>query len=62
MLFDKAVEVLVNQGFKDMIIGCLVNNPSNNFYKHMGGKLIDVVTNKVKGYDMEENIYYYEIK
>ena len=62
MLFDKAVEVLVNQGFKDMIIGCLVNNPSNNFYKHMGGKLIDTITSKVKEYDLQENIYYYEIK
>lgn len=61
MLFNKAVDVLINCGFNEMIIGCLINNPSNDFYKHMGGKLIDVVTNKVKGYDMQENIYYYEI-
>lgn len=61
MLFNKAVEVLLTKGFKDMIIGCLVNNPSNEFYKHMGGKLIDVVTNKIIGYDMQENIYYFEI-
>lgn len=56
------VKTLIDMGFNEMIIGCLINNPANDFYKHMGGKLIDVVTNKVKGYDMEENIYYYEIK
>ena len=62
MLFMYGVKTLIDMGFNEMIIGCLINNPANDFYKHMGGKLIDVVTNKVKGYDMEENIYYYEIK
>ena len=61
MLFNKAVEILDAQGFKDMILGCLVNNPSNEFYKHMRGKLIDTITSKIKGYDFQENIYYFEI-
>lgn len=60
LLFYNEVKELINLGFNEMIVGCLINNPSNDFYKHMGGKLIDVVTNKVKGYDMKENIYYYE--
>lgn len=60
LLFYNDVKELINLGFNEMIVGCLINNPSNDFYKHMGGKLIDVVTNKVKGYDMKENIYYYE--
>ena len=60
LLFYNDVKELINLGFNEMIVGCLINNPSNDFYKHMGGKLIDVVTNKVKSYDMKENIYYYE--
>ena len=60
MLFYHDVKELIGLGFNSMVIGCLVNNPANNFYKHMGGKLIEVVTKKIKGYNMKENIYYYE--
>ena len=24
-----------------VVVGCLKDNPSNEFYKHMGGKLVD---------------------
>ena len=60
MLFYHDVKELIGLGFNSMVIGCLVNNPANNFYKHMGGKLIEVVTKKIKGYNMKENIYNYE--
>lgn len=60
MLFYHDVKKLIGLGFNSMVIGCLVNNPANDFYKHMGGKLIEVVTKKIKGYNMTENIYYYE--
>ncbi len=60
MLFYHDVKELIALGFNSMVIGCLVNNPANNFYKHMGGKLIEVVTRKIKGHNMTENIYYYE--
>ena len=60
MLFYHDVKELIGLGFNSMVIGCLVNNPANNFYKHMGGKLIEVVTKKIKGYNMKENIHYYE--
>lgn len=60
MLFYHDVKELIGLGFNSMVIGCLVNNPANDFYKYMGGKLIEVVTKKIKGYNMKENIYYYE--
>lgn len=60
MLFYHDVKELIGLGFNSMVIGCLVNNPANDFYKHMGGKLIEVITKKIKGYNMTENIYYYE--
>lgn len=59
MLFYHDVKELISLGFNSMVIGCLVNNPANDFYKHMGGKLIDVITKNIKGFDMIENIYYY---
>lgn len=37
-LFETAKQHLKFSGFNKMIIGCLEGNPSNDFYKHMGGK------------------------
>ena len=48
--------------FNVEIIGCLSENPSNEFYKHMGGKFVD--TNPLtlpNGQELMENLYYYEI-
>ena len=59
---NKAVNELKNMDYKNMIIGCLSDNPSNEFYKHMGGKLVDqnplVLPN---GQELLENLYYYDI-
>ena len=44
-----------------MIIGCLSENPSNEFYKQMGGKFVD--TNPLtlpNGQELIENLYYYD--
>lgn len=35
-LINKGFEILREKGYKKAIIGCLDNNPSNEFYKHMG--------------------------
>ncbi len=62
ILFEKAVEELKNMGYKKMIIGCLMKNPSNEFYKHMGGKLVG--TNPLilpNGQELLENLYYYDL-
>ena len=47
-------------GYNKMIIGCLSENPSNDFYKHMGGEFVD--TNPLtlpNGQELMENLYYY---
>ncbi len=62
ILFEKAIEELKNIGYKNMIIGCLMENPSNQFYKHMRGKLVD--TNPLtlpNGQELSENLYYYDL-
>ena len=41
-----------------MIIGCLVGNPSNAFYGHIGGKLIKQrIFEKLQ---LPENVYYFD--
>ena len=44
-----------------MVNGCLDGNPSNEFYKHMGGNFVKKIPFVVKNYGQElvENIYYY---
>ena len=62
ILFCKAVEELKKIEFKRMILGCLSGNPSNEFYKHMGGEFID--TNPLtlpNGQKLMENLYLYHI-
>ena len=41
ILFNKAINELKEMNYDKMIIGCLSENPSNEFYKHMGGKFVD---------------------
>lgn len=43
-----------------MIIACLKENPSNDFYKHIGGKYIK--DRVYKRLNLPENVYYYEIQ
>ncbi len=61
ILFNKAINELKDMGYNKMIIGCLSENPSNEFYKHMGGKFVD--TNPFdlpNGQKLVENLYYYD--
>ena len=57
-LFEAGIEELKKMGYDKMIIVCLVGNPSNDFYKHMGGKKIK--TRIFEKLQIPENIYYYE--
>ena len=61
ILFNKAINELKDMGYNQMIIGCLSENPSNDFYKHMGGNFVD--TNPLtlpNGQELFENLYYYD--
>lgn len=44
-----------------VVIGCLVGNPSNEFYKHMGGKLVEQEPWNILDEQYVENIYVYDI-
>lgn len=45
-----------------MIIGCLKKNPANEFYKHLGGKILDTYPLTLpNGEELIENLYSYKI-
>ncbi len=60
IMFEKAKEELRKMNYYDMIIVCLKDNPTNEFYKHMGGKKVLSKKRITGGKELEENIYYYK--
>lgn len=58
LLYNYAVNKISQKGFKKYIIGCLKGNPSNDFYKHLGGKYIG---NRPFREKYLENIYLFEL-
>lgn len=42
-----------------MIISCIRENPTNEFYKYMGGELVFSKERNIGGKVLVENIYYY---
>ncbi len=60
ILFHKAIEELIDMGYHDMVIGCLIDNPTNTFYQHMGGQLVDTNVLHIAEQTLTENVYYYE--
>lgn len=57
-LLEIGVNELKKMGFDKMIIGCLQGNPSNEFYKHIGGKLIK--TRMFEMLNLLENVYLFD--
>ena len=61
-LISKGFEVLKNKGYKKAVIGCLDGNPSNDFYKHMGGKFVRQEPWDILDEHYIENVYEYDLK
>lgn len=57
-LVEAATKELKEMGFNSMIIACLKGNPSNEFYKHIGGAYVK--DGEFKRLGLPENIYYFE--
>ncbi len=58
LLYNYAVENISKNKIEKLIIGCLDGNPSNEFYKHLGGKFIG---NHLFREKYLENIYLFEL-
>lgn len=61
MLFNHSLNKIKELGYKDYIIGCLDNNPTNEFYKKMGGKLYKQTTKKIGDKEYIENYYIFKV-
>lgn len=57
-LIDAGIQELKSMNFDKMVIGCLDGNPSNEFYKHLGGKFVK--TRIFEKLQLPENVYYFE--
>lgn len=57
-LVEETKKELKKMGFDKMIIACLKGNPSNEFYKHIGGNYIK--DGIYKRLNLKENVYLYE--
>lgn len=61
VLINTAFSKLKEKGFNKVVIGCLDGNPSNEFYKHLGGTFIKQEDWNIFDECYKENIYLYEI-
>lgn len=57
ILFEFAKKELKNMGYDKLIVGCLENNPSNDFYIHMGCKFEKKNPIIIGKQELLENIY-----
>ena len=60
-LINVAFSKLKEKGFNKVVIGCLDGNPSNEFYKHLGGNFVKQEDWNIFDESYKENIYLYEI-
>lgn len=60
-LIKECFNNLKKEGYKNIIIRCLKGNPSENFYKSLGGKVINIENGIIGETQIEENIYMFEI-
>lgn len=59
-LVQRAIQELLKLNHTNMIIGCISQNPSNEFYKHLGGILKSTRPFPKTGDNLVENIYLFE--
>lgn len=60
-LIDEAKEMLRNEKYSKMQIGCIDGNPSNEFYKKIGGKFAVQRMFELEGKNYNENVYIFDI-
>ena len=57
-MVEAGIRELKDMGCDKMVIGCLAGNPSNSFYRHIGGRLVK--TRMYERLRMPENVYLFE--
>ena len=57
IMYDYAKDRIKELGYKRMIVQCLKDNKTNEFYKHMGCVLVDSKPRKIGDKEYMENVY-----
>lgn len=60
LLFN-AFDILKMSGYSEIVLGCLVDNPANGFYDHLGGKLFEKKDSKLGEMTISQNMYIFKI-
>lgn len=61
IMYDYAKDRIKELGYKSMIVQCLKDNKTNEFYKHMGCVLIDSKPRKVGDKEYMVNVYLHNL-
>ena len=56
-LFIKCLEELINMGYNDMYLECLVGSPTQSFYEKYDGYIVDTVDFPIRDFSVKVNIY-----
>ena len=59
-LFEAAAGNISARGFKKMVVAVLKDNPTVNFYKHMGGYVLGEEVITIDGVEIAESFYGYD--
>lgn len=55
-LFIKCLEELINMGYNDMYLECLVGSPTQSFYEKYEGHIIDTIDFPIRDFSVKVNI------
>lgn len=55
-LFIKCLEELINMGYNDMYLECLVGSPTQSFYEKYDGHIIDTLDFPIRDFSVKVNI------
>ena len=56
-IWEFVIEKAKSLGYNKLIVGCLDQNPSNEFYRHMGAKYVQKNPIEIGKQKLQENVY-----
>lgn len=55
-LFKMALKGLINMGYNDIYLECLKGNTAIDFYKHLGGNIVDTIDYPISDFSVKADI------
>lgn len=60
LLFKKAIEGLIEMGYNNMYLECIIGNPTMDFYKKYTGYVIDEIDFPIANFTVKANIVFFD--